>query len=579
MTTMTSLPLLTILGLVPLVGALVVCLAPERSARVLALAFSIVTLLGTLWMWANFDTSPARQQFQFSEVYPWIPQWGVSYALGIDGMALAMIVMAAILVPICLLAAWDDVPFSGGRRHRGYFAWMLVLETMMIGVFAATDVFLFYVFFEAMLIPVYFLINNYGGENRGPAALKFLLFSLAGGLIMLVAVIAVYFQGKGGPQGFLVGNLTGLQMNPVVENLLFLGFFIAFAVKAPMWPVHTWLPDAATASRPATAVLLVGVLDKVGTYGMIRFCLQMFPNASHWATPVIIVLALVSIIYGAILAIGATDMMRLIAYTSVSHFGFIVLGIFAMTSVSMSGSVLYMLNHGFSTAALFLLAGMLVYRHDSKDVRDYGGWQRVTPLLAGSFLIAGLSGMALPGLGAFVSEFLVMMGTFQRYPITAAISSVGIVLAATYILVLYMRVFTGPAPGARLGEHDGVVSYDDPRYDAHGHATHGTHARDDHGAGSHAVTGSATGTQTAEAASTSGSVDTMERPRPLRGVVPDLTGREKLVVVPLIALFLILGFYPRVALDVINPAVTQTLHLVGVTDPAPVVGAQNGSAQ
>lgn len=565
--TMTGLPLLTILGLIPLVGALVVMFAGERAARSIALVFSLVTMLGSFVLWAGFDVA-ATEQFQFTEVYPWIPVWGVSYALGIDGMALAMIVMSAILVPICIIAAHNDVAMVGGRRHRGYFAWMLVLETFMIGVFAATDVFLFYVFFEAMLIPVYFLINNYGGENRQAAALKFLLFSLAGGLIMLVAVIAVFFQGAGGPQGFLVGNLTGLTMNPVVENLLFLGFFIAFAVKAPMWPVHTWLPDAATAARPATAVLLVGVLDKVGTYGMIRFCLQMFPHASEWATPVVITLALISIIYGAFLAIGATDMMRLIAYTSVSHFGFIVLGIFAMTSVGMAGSILYMVNHGFSTAALFLIAGMLVVRHGSKDVRDYGGWQRVTPVLAGTFLVAGMSGLALPGLGSFVSEFLVMMGTFQRYPVAGVISSVGIILAATYILVLYMRVFTGPAPGSRLVEVDGVVSYDDTLPE---------------GRGTRGATG-AVDTPTHDAAAmhepaTQGGVGTMTRPLPSRFTVPDLNGREKLVVAPLIAIFLILGFFPRVALDVIDPAVTQTLHLVGVTDPAPAVGAQNGSAK
>ncbi|GMA40628.1 NADH-quinone oxidoreductase subunit M [Mobilicoccus caccae] len=471
--TSTALPLLTILGVIPLVGALVVMFVGERLARVLALAFSLVTLAGALYMAAIFDRG-APEQFQFAEVHSWIPQFGVSYALGADGMTLAMIVMAAILVPVCIVAAWHDTPMVGGRHHRGYFAWMLVLETMMIGVFAATDVFLFYVFFEAMLIPVYFLINNYGGANRSAAALKFLLFSLAGGLIMLVAVIAVYVFGPGGAQGFLITNLTGLALNPIAENLLFLGFFIAFAVKAPMWPVHTWLPDAATAARPATAVLLVGVLDKVGTYGMIRFCLQMFPNASQWATPVVIVLALISIIYGAVLAIGSRDMMRLIAYTSVSHFGYIVLGIFAMTSVGMTGSVLYMVNHGFSTAALFLIAGMLVARHGSKDVRDYGGWQRVTPVLAGTFLVAGMSGLALPGLGSFVSEFLVMMGTFQRYPIAAVISSVGIILAATYILLLYMRVFTGPAPGSRLVEVDGAVSYDDG--DPHGHTDHAPEA-------------------------------------------------------------------------------------------------------
>lgn len=594
MTVTDSLPLLTILGLLPLVGALVVMLVGERLARPLALAFSLVTLLGAAYLALGFDRT-ASSQFQFAEVLPWIPQWGVSYALGVDGMALAMIVMAAILVPVCILAAWDDVAMSGGRRHRGYFAWMLVLETMMIGVFAATDVFLFYVFFEAMLIPVYFLINNYGGENRSAAALKFLLFSLAGGLVMLVAVIAVGAFGQGGPQGFLVTNLTGLTLPPLAENLLFLGFFIAFAVKAPMWPVHTWLPDAATAARPATAVLLVGVLDKVGTYGMIRFCLQMFPGASQWATPVVIVLALISIIYGAILAIGATDMMRLIAYTSVSHFGYIVLGIFAMTSVGMSGSVLYMVNHGFSTAALFLIAGMLVARHGSKNVRDYGGWQRVTPVLAGTFLVAGLSGLALPGLGSFVSEFLVMMGTFQRYPWAAVVSSVGIILAATYILVLYMRVFTGPAPGARIVDVDGAFSYDDGS--AHAGHDHGTPdgrdaytGHDDRNldgrmddeatgrdAGRSGAVATADGAHASEHAA-GGSVATATRPRPSRLRVPDLTGRERLVVAPLIALFLLLGFYPKPVLDVINPAVTQTLTFMGVTDPAPAAGTPNGSA-
>jgi len=568
-----ALPLLTILGLLPLLGAVVVALAGERLARPLALGFSLLTLLGSIWLALGFDLG-ATQQFQFNEIHPWIPQWGVSYALGVDGMALAMIVMAAILVPICIIAAWDDAPMGRGRHHRGYFAWMLVLETMMIGVFAATDVFLFYVFFEAMLIPVYFLISNYGtGVDRGAAALKFLLFSLAGGLIMLVAVIAVFFQGDGGPQGFLVGNLTGLTMNPVVENLLFLGFFIAFAVKAPMWPVHTWLPDAASAARPATAVLLVGVLDKVGTYGMIRFCLQMFPNASQWATPVVIVLALISIIYGAVLAIGSRDMMRLIAYTSVSHFGYIVLGIFAMTSVGMNGSILYMVNHGFSTAALFLIAGMLVKRHGSQDVRDYGGWQRVTPVLAGMFLVAGMSGLALPGLGSFISEFLVMMGTFQRYPIAAVISSVGIILAATYILLLYMRVFTGPAPGARIVDVDGAVSYEDADASAHG-----THA-----AASHDARGTSHGTETAtsgaHAVGAHSGVDTMTRPVSSRLTVPDLTGREKLVMVPLVLLFLLLGFFPKPVLDVIDPAVTQTLTFMGVTDPAPATGALNGSAQ
>ncbi len=514
---MSNFPWLTVIGLVPAVGALILFLMPRHiAARQIALGVSLVTLILTIVAATRFELG-STQQFQLAEVHDWIPQWGISYALGVDGMALTMIVMAAILVPVCILAAWRDIP-EGGQRENRYFAWMLLLETMIVGVFAATDVFLFYVFFEAMLIPVYFLIGSYGGPGRFRAALKFLLFSLAGGLIMLVAVIAVYFQGNGGNRGFLVENLTGLSMSTSAERWMFLGFFIAFAIKAPMWPVHTWLPEAATEARPATAVLLVGVLDKVGTYGMIRFCLQMFPEASQWATPVVVALALISIIYGGLVAIGQKDMMRLIAYTSVSHFGFIVLGIFAFTRMGGSGSVLYMLNHGFTTAALFLLAGMIVQRGGSKYISDYGGWQRIAPVLAGTFLVSGLASLALPGLNSFVSEFLVMMGTFQRWPWVAAVSSIGIILSAMYILLWFQRIFTGPKPE---GE----------RY-----------AR-----------------------------------------IRDLSSRERWVIGPLIALMLVLGFYPKVALDAINPAVDRTLTYVGVTDPKPAVvpaiGADKGSAK
>jgi NADH-quinone oxidoreductase subunit M len=321
---------------------------------------------------------------------------------------------------------------------------------------------------------------------------------------MLAAVIGLYTQGPGGAEGFLVERLTGLSLDPTTGRLLFLGFFFAFAVKAPMVPVHTWLPDAATEATPATATLLVGVLDKVGTYGMIRFCLQLFPEASQWATPVVIALAVISVLYGALLAIGQTDVMRLIAYTSISHFGFIVLGIFAMTSTGFAGSTLYMVNHGFTTAALFLIAAMMVSRRGSKRIADFGGWQRVTPVLAGSFLVAGLSGLALPGLGAFVAEFLTLVGTFQRYPVPAVIATVGIILAALYILLMYKRMATGPVPESAAGTRD-------------------------------------------------------------------LGSREKWVVAPLIALFLVLGFYPKPALDLINPAAATTLGQMGVVDPAPIV--------
>ncbi|HEX6054965.1 MAG TPA: NADH-quinone oxidoreductase subunit M, partial [Intrasporangium sp.] len=327
-TAMSTVPWLTILAAVPLLGSLVVAFAPGtvENAKRIALGTSIVTLALGIVAALQYDTGSSAQ-FQLGEYAEWIPQLGVSYSMGVDGIALVLILMALVLTPICLLAAWHDVPDEGdavsARRAKAYFALLLSLETFMVGVFAATDVFLFYVFFEAMLIPVYFLIGRFGGPRRQYAAMKFLLFSLAGGLIMLVAVIAVYLQGPGGADGFLVSRLTGLDIDPTTERLLFAGFFLAFAVKAPMVPVHTWLPDAATESTPATATLLVGVLDKVGTFGMIRFCLQLFPGASEWATPFVIALAVISVLYGALLAIGQTDMMRLIAYTSVSHFGFI----------------------------------------------------------------------------------------------------------------------------------------------------------------------------------------------------------------------------------------------------------------
>jgi NADH-quinone oxidoreductase subunit M len=436
-------PWLIAIGALPLVGAAVVALLRDGvRAKHVALATSALTFLVTLGAAFSFDVDRGNE-YQFAETWSWIPQLGVSFAVGADGIALVMIALATVLVPLVVLAAWNEVEDD---RARTFYALVLVLETMMVGVFAARDVFLFYVFFEAMLIPVYFLIGIFGGAQRRYAAVKFLIYSLAGGLIMLVAVIGLYVAGPGGPDGFLVDNLTGVEFSGVgLERWLFLGFFFAFAVKAPMWPVHTWLPDAAGEAPAGVAVLLVGVLDKVGTFGMITLCLPLFPEASRWATPGIIVLAVISIIYGALLAIGQSDLKRLIAYTSISHFGFIVMGIFAMTSTGQSGSILYMVNHGFSTAALFLVAGMVIARRGSAQIADYGGLQRVTPLLAGAFLLAGLSSLALPGLSSFISEFLVLVGTYTRYPVAAIVATLGIILAALYILLTYQRMFTGPA--------------------------------------------------------------------------------------------------------------------------------------
>ena len=441
---------LSSLLLLPLIGSAVIAGLPAGRtllAKQIALGTSVLTAILGIAMALQFDR--ALGTFQFVESHEWITSFGVKYGLGIDGTGLVLILMALILAPIVILASWNEG--EGGRfSQKAFFALLLVLETFMVGVFAATDVFLFYVFFEAMLIPVYFLIGSFGGPNRSYAAVKFLLYSLLGGLLMLAAVIGLYVLTKNqfGAPTFDVTELSALNIDQNLQRWLFLGFFIAFAIKAPMWPLHTWLPDAASAATPGTAILLIGVLDKVGTYGMIRYCLPLFPDAAHYFAPTIVVLAVISIIYGAILAIGQKDLKRLIAFTSISHFGFIVLGIFAMTSTAGAGATLYMFNHGFSTAALFMVAGWMISRRNSSTIADFGGLQRVTPVMAWMFFLAGMSSLALPGLSSFVSEVLVLVGSYQTFPVAAIISTVAIVLAALYILIVVQRSLHGPiAPG------------------------------------------------------------------------------------------------------------------------------------
>jgi len=443
---MTAFPWLTALIVAPLVGAAVVWALPRaarRRAREVALGFALLEVGLLVGAFTAFDVASSWSH-QLGETHSWIPAFGVSYAVGVDGVGLLLIALSVFLVPLVLLAAWREQEGDVGRT-RTYAALVLVLTSFMVAVFAARDVFFFYLLFEAMLIPVYFLIGMFGGAQRRYAAMKFLLYSLAGGLIMLAAVVVLYLNGPRGPQGFLTENLTGLALDPSLEKWLFLGFFIAFAIKAPMFPVHTWLPDAAQNSPAGTSTLLVGVLDKVGTFGMLTLCLPLFPSAARWAAPVIIVLAVVSVLYGALLAIGQTDLMRLIAYTSVSHFGFIVLGIFAFTSTSIAGASLYMVNHGLSTGLLFLAAGFIVARKGgSQLISDYGGLQKVVPVLGGVFLVAGLSALSLPGLSTFVSEFLVLVGTYARSGPAAVVAVLGVVLAAIYVLWTYQKIFTGP---------------------------------------------------------------------------------------------------------------------------------------
>ena len=453
-----TIPWLTLLGVVPLVGSIVVALLPKSRpalAKQVALVVALLTLGGTIAMSLQFDGSSA-EPFQFVENYPWIPAFGISYAVGVDGIGLVMVALAATLVPFVILAGWNDVDDSRGSV-KGYFSLILVLETLMIGVFSATDLFLFYVLFEAMLIPIYFMIGRYGGPQRSYAAVKFLVYSLVGGLFMLASLVGLYVLAgqEYGSGTFNYAALVGLDIDPNMQKLLFLGFFFAFAIKAPLWPFHTWLPDAAGASKAGTSVLLIGVLDKVGTFGMIRYLLPIFPAASDFYAPIVIGMALIGIFYGAYLALTQNDMRRLFAYSSMSHFGFIALGIFVFTSQGMTGSVVYMVAHGLSTAALFLTAGYLMSRNrGSSLVSDYGGVNKVAPVLAGFFLIAALSSLALPGLVSFVGEFLVLLGSFEYNIWIGAAATLGIVITAAYVLRLYQRTMTGPTNPQVAGMRD-----------------------------------------------------------------------------------------------------------------------------
>ncbi|MFI6286792.1 NADH-quinone oxidoreductase subunit M [Streptomyces sp. NPDC051018] len=520
-----SFPLLTATAVLPAAGAIVTAAVPaarRTAAKWVALLFSLATLVLAAIVLVRFE--PGGNRYQLTESHSWIKEFGVRYELGVDGIGVVLIALTALLIPFIIMAGWNDAdPLedsnSRWRPTQGFFALILMVEAMVILSFEATDVFLFYILFEAMLIPMYFLIGGFGDRAHGGsdenaaaqrsyAAVKFLLYNLVGGLIMLAAVIGLYVvAGSFSLSEIAEARASGqLDMATNTERLLFLGFFFAFAIKAPLWPLHTWLPNAMGESTAPVAVLITAVVDKVGTFAMLRFCLQLFPEASKWATPVIVVLALVSIVYGALLAVGQRDIKRLVAYASISHFGFIVLGIFAMTSQGQSGATLYMVNHGISTAALMLVAGFLISRRGSRLIADYGGVQKVAPVLAGTFLIGGLATLSLPGLAPFVSEFLVLVGTFARYPVAGIIATSGIVLAALYTLVLYQRTMTGPVKAEVRG-------------------------------------------------------------------MPDLKARELAVIAPLIALLLFLGVFPKPLTEIVNPAVEHTMSDVQQKDPRPEVEA------
>ncbi|MGW2091794.1 NADH-quinone oxidoreductase subunit M [Promicromonospora sukumoe] len=515
-------PWLTALIAWPLVGAAVVGLgALGRSrtgsanagtglARPVALGFSLVEVVLLVGAFLAFDTSAAAEH-QLAETHRWIPEIGTSYAVAVDGVGLLLVALSVVLVPLVLLAAWNEQGRDEVRLRR-FVGLVLLLQAFMVAVFSARDVFLFYVLFEAMLIPAYFLIGGFGhGAGRRQAAVKFLMFSLGGGLIMLAAVIALYFLAVGAgvdpSRAFLVDELVGVDLGTLAERLMFVGFFIAFAIKAPMVPVHSWLPDVAGNATPGTSTLLICVLDKVGTFGMLTLCLPLFPEASRWAAPFVIALAVISVLYGAVMAIMQTDLLRLVGWTSVSHFGFIILGIFTFTPLGTAGSSFMMLNHGLATGALFLVAGFLVARHPERSQRitDYRGLRSVTPVLAGTFLVAGLATLSLPGLATFVSEIMVLVGAFGGSPAGSAAWTVaaipGVVLAAVYVLLTYQKIFTGaPAKGLEA--------------------------------------------------------------------LPDLRARERIVAAPLVAGLLVLGLVPGLALTYVDAPAQQSATTIAVDDPA-----------
>ncbi|MDR7087851.1 NADH-quinone oxidoreductase subunit M [Aeromicrobium panaciterrae] len=450
--------ILSVLAAVPIVGAIALALLPKSTsgaqlnAKVIALGVSLITLVVSLIALARYDLDAGG--YQLTEKHEWITAFGAWYSVGVSGIGLTLILLTTVLTPIVILAAWDD-RLPQASNTNAYFAWMLAVEGLALGAFMATDAFLFYVFFEATLIPLYFLIGSFGGPNRSYAAVKFLIYNLVGGLLMLASIVGLYVvSSRDGGATYLLTDLSNIEMSTTTERLLFLGFMAAFAIKAPLWPLHTWLPDAAGQATPGTSVLMVSVVDKIGTFGMITWCLYLFPEAADWASPVIITLAVISILYGALLAVGQDDIRRLIAFTSVSHFGFIILGIFAFTTTSMAGSTLYMFNHGLSTAALFLVTGMMIARRGSAKISDFGGVQKIAPIMSGILLIAGLSSLSLPGLAPFISEFMVLAGTFTRSIPAAAFATLGIVLAALYILIMYQRTMTGPLREDNQGVHD-----------------------------------------------------------------------------------------------------------------------------
>jgi NADH-quinone oxidoreductase subunit M len=498
---MDGLPLLSILIFLPLLGALIALLMPRDNERLLrgwAVAVSLVEFFVSVPLWFIFD--PLNPDFQYVERLPWIPGVGISYQVGVDGISLLLVLLTTLLMPIVFLSAVSSIE----RRVKEFFALTLVLEMAMLGTLLALDLFLFYVFWELMLVPMYFLIGIWGGPRRIYAAVKFFLYTMFGSVLMLLAIIGLYFLSDTSTGGAgRTFDLLAILDSPVPsawQPWLFAAFALAFAIKVPMFPFHTWLPDAHVEAPTAGSVILAAVMLKMGTYGFLRFCLPLFPEAVVAAVPLIALLSVVGILYGALVATMQRDMKKLVAYSSVSHLGFVMLGLFALTPEALQGSLLQMVNHGFSTGALFLLVGMLYERAHTRLISDFGGVAKLMPVFAGFFLLVLFSSAGLPGTNGFVGEFLILVGTFkndvlglQPYAMAAAL---GVILSAIYLLWMYQRVMQGPVKAT----------------DGHGHALH----------------------------------------------LKDITPREVILLVPLAIMILWIGIYPRPFLDRTAATLTRT---------------------
>jgi NADH-quinone oxidoreductase subunit M len=509
--------MLSTIVFLPLVGALVVLLAGGRGERAdreplvrnIALLFSLATFAATLWLWARFD--PSSADYQFIEQYPWIPAFGIQYFIGVDGISLFLLVLTGFLTPLALLSSWDSIH----KSVRNFSFMVLVLETAMLGVFVSIDLFLFYVFWDAMLIPMYFLIGIWGYDRRVYAAVKFILYTMAGSVLMLIAIIGLawsYAAVTGAPSFSLI-DLYTVQLGPRTEMWMFLAFAVAFAIKVPLFPFHTWLPDAHVEAPTAGSIILAGVLLKMGTYGLLRFAFPLFPTAALYFAPWLGLLAVVGIIYGALVAMVQPDLKKLVAYSSVSHLGFVVLGLAAMNIQGVQGSVYQMLNHGVSTGGLFMIVGMLSDRRHTRLISEFGGLKAVMPRFVAAFLVITLASIALPLTNGFIGEFLILIGAWKWSTTLAAFAAIGVILSAVYMLWMFQRVNYGDV--------------------------------------------------------------TNEKNRTL----PDLTPREWALMVPTIALCVFMGVYPKAFTDPMERSINKVIDRVHsreaavVAHPAPRIPA------